>query len=239
MTKVVKRQSTFSQIQFQFDGVAVRDFRKRILIWYSQNGRQFRWRQAKSCYERIIAELLLQRTQANTIAKFYQGFIKRFPSWNKLAKATEEDLRALLMPIGLWRRRARSMMALASEMAKTQGRFPTDRDELERLPGISQYLASSILLLCHGQREALVDVNMARVLERVFGKRNLVDIRYDPYLQELARTVVSKEDPIACNWAIIDLAAAVCHPNTPKCSCCPVNQICAYVALQQNPETPA
>ncbi|MCY3714722.1 MAG: hypothetical protein OXH02_15670 [Gemmatimonadetes bacterium] len=232
MTKVVKRRSISSQTQFQFDEHAIRDFRQRILIWYRQNGRQFRWRQAKSCYERIIAELLLQRTQANTIAKFYKGFIERFPSWNKLARATEEDLRALLLPIGLWRRRARSMMALASEMAKTQGQLPTTRDELERLPGISQYLASSILLLCHGKREALIDVNMARVLERVFGKRNLADIRYDPYLQELARTVVSAEDPIACNWAIIDLAAAVCHPNTPKCSRCPVNQICAYVALQ-------
>ena len=125
------------------------------------------------------------------------------------------------------------MMALASVMAKTLGRFPTNRDELEQLPGISQYLASSILLLCHGQNEALVDVNMARVLERVFGERNLADIRYDPYLQELAQTVVSDLDPIACNWAIIDLAATVCIPNTPKCGICPVNQICKFKVLQK------
>ena len=58
------------------------------------------------------------------------------------------------------------MVALASVMAKKQGRLPVSRDELERLPGISQYMASGVLLLCHGQREALVDVNVARVLER-------------------------------------------------------------------------
>lgn len=237
MTKVVKRRWISAERQFHVDEVAIIKFRQQILTWYQQYGRQFPWRQARSCYDRIIAELLLQRTQANTIAKYYQGFIKRFPSWNELAHATEEDLRAFLLPIGLWRRRARTMMALASEMVKSQGRFPTTRDELEQLPGISQYLASSILLLCHGQNEALVDVNMARVLERVFGERNLADIRYDPYLQELAQTVVSDLDPIACNWAIIDLAATVCLPNTPKCDTCPVNQLCRFKMLKETPQT--
>ena len=120
------------------------------------------------------------------------------------------------------------MVALASVMAKKQGRLPVSRDELERLPGISQYMASSILLLCHGQREALVDVNVARVLERVFGKRHLADIRYDPYLHELAQLVVSANDAVSCNWAIIDLAATVCQANTPKCPMCPLNDTCRF-----------
>lgn len=137
-------------------------------------------------------------------------------------------MRALLQPIGLWRRRASTMVALASVMAGKQDRLPASRDELERLPGISQYMASSILLLCHGQREALIDVNVARVLERVFGKRQLADIRYDPYLHELAQTIVASNDPISCNWAIIDLAATVCLNTAPECTICPLNDICRF-----------
>ena len=122
------------------------------------------------------------------------------------------------------------MTALASVMAKKRGRLPVSRDELERLPGISQYMASSILLLCHGQREALLDVNVARVLERVFGKRKLADIRYDPYLHELAQTVVASNDPVSCNWAIIDLAAVTCRTAAPKCPICPLNDICGFAS---------
>ena len=232
MTKVVRRRQVLPEKQLHFDVTAIQEFRQKILSWYRRHGRQFAWRNAKSHYQRIIAELLLQRTQANTVAKFYPGFIEKYPSWEVLAKATEEDLRALLQPMGLWRRRARTMMALASLMASTQGRLPVSREELERLPGISQYLASCILLLCHGQREALLDVNEARVLERVFGKRHLADIRYDPYLHELAQMVVSADDPVSCNWAIIDLAAAVCLPSTPKCPTCAVRDLCKF-ALEQ------
>lgn len=230
MTKVVKRRPASPDKQPHIDKAAIREFRQKILTWYQRHGRQFPWRQATTCYERIVAELLLQRTQANTVAKFYPEFIEEYPSWEILALATEDDLRALLQPIGLWRRRASTMVALSSVMVRKRGRLPASRDELERLPGISQYMASSILLLCHGQREALVDVNVARVLERVFGKRQLADIRYDPYLHELAQTIVASNDPISCNWAIIDLAATVCLITAPKCTICPLNDTCRFAS---------
>ncbi len=230
MTKVVKRRRASTEKRPRIDKTAIKEFRQRILVWYRWNGRPFPWRHAKSSYERIVAELLLQRTQAHTVASFYQEFIEAYPSWEILARATEEDLRTRLQPIGLWRRRARTMLALASVMVKRRGRMPASREELESLPGISQYLASSVLLLCHGKRVALVDVNVARVLERVFGDRHLADIRYDPYLQELAQRVVSAGDPVSCNWAMIDLASTVCVPTTPKCPTCPLSGVCRFAA---------
>lgn len=214
----------------RIEETAIRAFRQRILAWYRQNGRPFPWRHAESCYERIVAELLLQRTQASTVAKFYPEFIEVYPSWEVLAQATEEDLRTLLQPMGLWRRRARTMVALAAVMVEKQGRLPASRDELESLPGISQYMASSVLLLCHGKRVALIDVNVARVLERVFGERHLVDIRYDPYLQDLAQRIVQSKDAVSCNWAIIDLASTVCLVAKPKCPTCPLRRACRFAA---------
>ena len=113
-------------------------------------------------------------------------------------------------------------------MAELDYKLPCTREELEQLPGISQYMASAILLLCYGRREPLLDVNMARILERVFGPRKLADIRYDPLLQETARSTVNVENPIAVNWAIMDLAATKCLRNVPKCFECPLEELCHY-----------
>ena len=111
-------------------------------------------------------------------------------------------------------------------MAKKNGRFPRDREAIEALPGIGQYIANAVLLFCHGQPQPLLDVNMARVLERVFGPRKLADIRYDPYLQELARNVVRCKTSAKLNWAILDIAATVCLLRNPCCSECPLTSVC-------------
>jgi len=207
----------------------VRALRKLILAWFRREGRAFRWRDADaSNYVRVVSEILLQRTRADTVAAFFPRFLKRFPGWGHLAAAGEEEMRAFLEPIGLWRRKASSLRALGQEMQRRKGRFPCTRTEIEALPGIGQYIANAILLLCHGQPQPLLDVNMARVLERIFGPRQMVDIRYDPYLQILARRVVGKGNPVKLNWAILDLAAMICTPRDPKCPQCPLVSTCKF-----------
>lgn len=202
--------------------------------WYRQGGRKFPWRKSSiSNYRQVIAEILLQRTRAETVAAFFPNFVLAFPSWKSLDVAAVEDLQEYLRPVGLWRRRALSIKALAGEMAKRNGRFPKEREAIEALPGVGQYIANAVLLLCHDVPEPLLDVNMARVLERVYGPRKLADIRYDPYLQSLARKVVScasARDARAVNWAVLDLAALVCKPMNPSCDNCPVRSLCRYAS---------
>ena len=207
----------------------VQRFQRRVLNWFGKHGREFPWRKAStSKYEHIIAELLLQRTRAGTVASFFPNFIREFPSWEKLASASELQLQHNLQPIGLWRRRATSMRALAREMTKRRGRFPKYREEIEALPGVGQYVANSVFLFCYDQPEPLLDTNMARVLERVYKPRQLADIRYDPYLQSLARRIVHCKKPRDINWAILDLAALVCVVGTPRCESCPIAKLCSY-----------
>lgn len=202
-------------------------FQSAVLGWFREHGRWFPWRESSaSCYQKVIAEILLQRTRAETVAAFFPGFVKRFPSWTKLAEATEDELKDYLQPVGLWRRRASTLVSLASVMKQRRGRFPRNRGEIEALPGIGQYIANAVLLLCHGEPQPLVDVNMARVLERCFGPRKLADIRHDPYLQSLAADVVQGEDPLALNWGVLDLAALVCTRRAPRCAECPVANMC-------------
>jgi A/G-specific adenine glycosylase len=204
-------------------------FRANILSWSDRNNRRFPWRnKSASKYQLIIAEVLLQRTKAETVSRFYPSFIKKFSSWKTLAKAKEKNLQTFLKPIGLWRQRAISIKNLSVEMAKRNGRFPKTREEIEKIPAVGQYIANAVLMFCHSQPQPLLDVNMARVLERFFGPRKLADIRYDPYLQQLARDVLPKKNFREFNWAILDFASLICRVKKPFCRKCCLSRRCRY-----------
>lgn len=231
MTKVVKVRQRSGE-----EPLPTEELSSKLLKWYEHHGRDFLWRRASTCYDRVIAELLLQRTQAITVSKYYPTFLQEYPSWESLSLATENDLREFLKPIGLWRQRAYMLHQLSRALEELDFRLPSTREELETLPGISQYMASAVLLLCYGHKEPLLDVNMARILERVYGPRKLADIRYDPLLQETARSAVNVDDPISVNWAVMDLAATLCLRNTPRCLECPLADMCSF-AKGLNPYT--
>ncbi len=204
-------------------------FGNRLLLWYRSSGRQFPWRRKNiSNYKYIIAELLLQRTRAETVARYIFPFMEKYPSWKSIDNCEINVLSRDLVPFGLWRRRSIAMKALAHEIVLRNGRFPRDRDDIETLPGVGQYIANAILLFSYDMHEPLLDTNMARVLERFFGPRILRDIRYDPYLQSLSRRVVDREKSRELNWAILDLAAVQCKIKSAKCSTCPIGKRCNY-----------
>lgn len=212
-----------------FRGRDGRLFQARILGWFTLCARRFPWRRrGASVYQKVVSEVLLQRTRAEVVGGFLPVFLERFPSWERLSGAPEKELRAFLRPLGLWRRRAASLKKLAAEMVLRKGRFPRSRVEIESLPGVGQYIANAVMLFCHGASEPLLDVNMARVLERYFGPRTLADIRYDSYLQHLARRVLVGVDALSMNWAILDLAALICTSRKPRCDECPLAPGCLY-----------
>ncbi len=193
------------------------------------HGRSFPWRERGSTgYEILVAEILLQRTTAARVAQAYNAFLGRYPSWSTLAHTSPKDLREYLKPLGLWLQKAQAFQSLATAIEERGGSLPASRSELERLPGIGQYIASAALLTLYNQPEPLIDVNMARVLERFFGPRKLADIRYDPYLQTLARRVVNTEKSLQVNWAVLDLGALVCKNGIPLCLQCPLRAKCEF-----------
>jgi A/G-specific adenine glycosylase len=203
----------------------------RLLHWYAHNDRRYPWRRkSASKYQRVIAEVLLQRTKADVVARMFDAFVRRYPSWTALSKASDADLQEVLRPLGLWQRRAHSMAALAKEMARLRGRFPKERHSLEELPGVGQYICNAILMFDQGACHPLLDANLARVLERLFGPRKLADIRYDPYLQALSLRVVSHATPASVNWAFLDLASLICTIRSPRCAVCPLQEQCCYAS---------
>jgi A/G-specific adenine glycosylase len=212
----------------------IREFRSILLKWFRKSGRKFHWRnKGLTNYQLVIAETLLQRTKAETVSKFYKDFLNTFPNWLSLATSNRKKLESYLIPIGLYRQRATRLQNLATEMQKRSGRFPKDRAELESIPFLGQYIANSIELLIFKKPLPLIDVNMARVLERYFGKRNLSDIRYDPYLQNLAVRIVDSPKAKELNWSILDFAALVCRARNPLCPECPLNRKCTAFRTKQ------
>lgn len=203
--------------------------RERLLAWFASHRWVFPWREpGRLAYDLIVAEVLLQRTMAAKVAGIYSAFIGRYPSWDALARAKPGDLQESLRPLGLWQQKTEVLQSLAGVMASSGGSVPASRDALQTLPGVGQYIANAVLLVLHGKPEPLLDVNMARVLERVFGTRTSADIRDDPYLQTLSRRVVAGDRSLELNWAILDLGALVCRAGRPQCDDCPLQVGCDY-----------
>lgn len=199
-----------------------------ILKWFEFNKRDFPWRkESMTTYNYIISEILLQRTKAETVAKFYPTFIERYPSWESIESTELTELESYLKPIGLHRQRAQRLKALAKKITSIDGNLPIIKDELATFPFFGQYITNAVYLFVFERPSPLLDVNMARVLERIFGKRIKADIRYDEYLQKLSHQFVNHARSKELNWGILDFAALVCKIK-PLCSQCPIQTICKY-----------
>jgi len=202
-------------------------FRRRLGRWFARHRRDFPWRQSSDPYVICVSEILLQQTSAGKVAGVIGVFTTRYPDWTALAEARPEEIETVIYQLGIYKKRARTLHSLANAVVPLES-FPRTRPGLENLPGIGQYIANVLMVTIHRKRMPFLDVNMARVLERFFGPRELADIRYDPFLQALARKVVNVSDPLSTNWMILDFAALVCTNRNPRCSACPLTGRCPY-----------
>ena len=194
---------------------------RTVMQWGKGSRLSFPWRRPGiRPYELVIAEVLLQQTRAEQVAKLFPNFIARCPDWLSLSRIPIADLEEMLRPLGLQRRRARVLHDLAGVIFKNG--MPSSAEDLQQLPGIGQYIARAIAAQLFGEVVAPIDTNVSRALERIFGARPLSDIRYDPWLQKLALSLVPESDPGGYLVGLLDFARIVCKPRLPDCPVCPV-----------------
>lgn len=209
-------------------------FQEKLLDWYLDNGRTFSWRNKSATnYELIISEVFLQRTKAETVSRFLPNFLKQYASWKQLGEATENELQEITKPLGLYKQRSSRLYKLAQELKKRKGRFPKERIQVAEIPMMGQYITNAYELYVLKKKSPLLDVNMARLLERFFGERKLADIRHDPYLQTLAYRVVNVKESKELNWAILDYASIVCKKLKPSCFKCLLSSKCKHLAVNK------
>jgi A/G-specific adenine glycosylase len=217
------------------------EFRKRIIEWYGLHGDiHLPWRSARSGWEVLVASFLLRKTTTKQVAEIYVEFIRRYPGPQALLKASEEEVRELIKPLGIEHQRSKHLIALAREIVgRFGGRVPCDKESLKELPGVGDYIASEVLLVACNQPEPLLDRNMIRVLERVFGVKSLKKRPHtDKALWRFAKTIVPAEPGQArkFNYGVLDFARKICTARSPKCPACPLRDICFfYAAGRSNP----
>ncbi|MDH5472248.1 MAG: A/G-specific adenine glycosylase [Gammaproteobacteria bacterium] len=209
-------------------------FARAILDWYRLHGRHdLPWQVERSAYRVWIAEIMLQQTQVVTVIPYFKKFIHHFPDVNALANAAQDEVLHHWSGLGYYAR-ARNLHAAAKQIAgQYAGIFPDDFQQVLALPGIGRSTAGAILAQACGQRHAILDGNVKRVLARyhgVDGWTGKVDVQHQ--LWAYAEQHTPEHDLADYTQAMMDLGATLCKRSKPVCEVCPVQRGC--VAFEQN-----
>ncbi len=203
-------------------------FRNTLLTWAKQNLRDYPWRRTSNPYSILVAEFLLQKTDADTVVPIYEAFLNRYPTVEKLALAEVEELAELLQPLGLFFRAKRLSQTAKIIAEKHQGKIPESERELLKLPGIGKYTARAILSQAFDQTAAVVDANVARILERFFGIEGGRVKSRCRILWDAAEDIAPDNELGHWNLTLLDFGASTCTARNPQCFKCPLAERCHW-----------
>ena len=215
--------------------VALKDavFATRVVQWQQQYGRNnLPWQNTRDPYYVWLSEIMLQQTQVITVKDYFVRFVARMPNVAALAAASQDEVMGLWSGLGYYSR-ARNLHRCAQMVVSTfGGQFPASAQLLTTLPGIGRSTASAIASICFGERVAILDANVKRVLTRVFAfEGDLAKATQERALWDAATHVLPAGDEAQTHMprytqGMMDLGATVCLPKQPQCKLCPVQTVC-------------
>jgi A/G-specific adenine glycosylase len=217
----------------------LKEFRGALLAWFAQFHRDLPWRRSRDPYRIWISEIMLQQTRVAAVIPYYERFLARFPNVQALAAAPEEEVLRVWSGLGYYSRARNLQQAAKQIVAKHGGEFPRTKAEVLELSGIGEYTAPAILSIALGEKLAVLDGNVARVLARLDAVRD--DLRGPGRwreLQERADELLDCEAPGDWNEAMMELGATLCAPRAPQCLLCPVQRFCNAQKLGLADEIP-
>ena len=215
-------------------------FADRLLAWFAVHGRHdLPWQIDATPYRIWVSEIMLQQTQVRTVIPYYLKFVGRFPDLAGLAEAPIDDVLAHWSGLGYYARGRNLHRAARLVVEQHGGELPRDIDALKALPGIGRSTAAAILAQAYGERHAILDGNVKRVLARhrlIEGWAGRAEVLRELWGQAEAAT------PARCvaeyTQAIMDLGATVCTRSRPRCAACPVDADCAARLAGRENELP-
>ena len=217
-------------------------FTNQLGRWYEHHKRDLPWRHTRNPYYIWLSEVILQQTRVAQGLPYYERFVQAFPTIQDLAGADERELLRLWQGLGYYSR-ARNLHQTATFIVhELNGVFPDTYHELLKLRGIGAYTAAAIASFAFGEKAAVVDGNVYRVLARLFGiEEDITTTQARKTFSVLAHKLIAVTDgrssvsPATFNQAMMEFGAIQCTPVAPDCLLCPFQQQCrAYLTGRQN-----
>ena len=204
------------------------DFSASLIQWQQQHGRHhLPWQNISDPYAIWVSEIMLQQTQVSAVIPYYQRFMARFPDIASLAGSDEDEVLRHWSGLGYYSR-ARNLHAAAQAiMLRHGGIFPQRHADINALSGIGRSTASAITVFAYGQRQAILDGNVKRVLTRCFGIAGWPgQPKVEKQLWELAESLLPTSDIESYTQGLMDLGATLCTRTKPACDACPESENC-------------
>lgn len=204
------------------------DFAARLVVWQKTHGRHdLPWQQTRDPYAVWLSEIMLQQTRVESVIPYYRRFLERFPDISALAFAAEEDVLACWSGLGYYARARNLHRAAKIILSQHDGKFPDNFDSAVALPGIARSTAAAILVFSFGQRHAILDGNVRRILARCFGIAGTPGTRAtEDRLWQKAGALLPDAEIEIYTQALMDLGATGCTRTAPFCTRCPLETSC-------------
>ena len=207
-----------------------------VLAWYSANARDLPWRRpGVTPWSVLVSEIMLQQTPVSRVIPAHRAWLDRWPGPPALAADPPGEAVRQWGTLGYPRRALRLHQTAAILTARHGGQVPPSRDALLALPGIGNYTAAAVAAFAFGQRHAVLDTNVRRVLARLAAGKQFPAPQPSAAESRLAESLLPASPPVAARWsvAVMELGALTCTAARPRCAECPVAAHCAWLAAGQ------
>jgi A/G-specific adenine glycosylase len=211
-----------------------------VLAWYASHARELPWRApGASPWSVLVSEIMLQQTPVARVLPAHAQWMARWPEPAALAAEPAGEAIRQWGRLGYPRRALRLHETATILTARHGGVVPADREALLALPGIGSYTAAAVASFAFGQRHAVLDTNVRRVLARLVAGQPMPAAAVSVAETRLAESLLPAEPAVAARWsvAVMELGALVCTAASPRCDRCPVASRCAWLAAGRPPAT--
>jgi A/G-specific adenine glycosylase len=208
-----------------------------ILSWYAAHARDLPWRRSDATpWSILVSEFMLQQTPVSRVLPAHQQWLRRWPDPPSLAAATQADAIRQWDRLGYPRRAVRLHASAQLITSRHGGEVPASVEQLRGLPGVGSYTAAAVASFAFGQRHAVLDTNVRRVLARLMTGQDLPRGNQSVAEVRLAESLLPA-DGTAARWsvAVMELGALVCSASRPGCAQCPVARQCQWLASGRPP----
>ena len=198
--------------------VKTKKFKNVLLHWYKDNKREYSWRNNSDPWSVYLLEVISQQTQLDRADKYFQKFIKEFPTPNDMATSSFKKILEMWSGLG-YNGRAKRMFESSKIIAEKS--FDDLYPDFQQLPGVGPYTENAILSFAYNEKVITEDTNVKRIISRYFGTDNP-----KKYIDNFSSLLLQNTNSRNLNQAFMDFGSSICKPRGPLCSDCPLEDAC-------------